>query len=109
MNARQWLPKEGEERLPRRVTDLIWEVLLHSLKDRHTIRDLSSKPTSVERLRCLIGRATTSKGVADDLVRIRRNFDTPGGNHGLEFINMPARLEFLMASWGGIVPEIGQV
>jgi hypothetical protein len=109
MKARPRLPKTTEERLPRRATEIIREVLPHPLKDRRTIGHLGSEPISVERLRRLIGRSTSPKGVTDDLMSSRRHFDTPSGNHGLEFIDMPARLEFLMARRGGIIPEIREV
>lgn len=42
-------------------------------------------------------------------MRMRGDLNASGGNHRLELIDVPSGLEFFMARWRGIIPEIGEV
>ena len=70
---------------------------------------LDPNPESVKLLCRLICRPSSSKGIKNDVTRFCRDKNGSFRNHQLQFIDARADLEFCVAIWRCIGPEIGQI
>ena len=73
------------------------------------IMKLDPNPVSVKLLCRLICRPSPSKGIKNDVTRLCRDKNGSLRNHQLQFIDARADLEFCVAIWRCIGPEIGQI
>ena len=83
--------------------------LFHAFADMRRVVELRAYPVAVQSFRCLVGGASASERIEDDVSRTGRNQDGPFGYHRLQFVHARPDLEFRVAVGRGVRPEIRQI